>query len=197
MRKQHDITKIEGILETVEDAGEDPDRVSVDDVLNEIGTDAFPAIILVPALILISPASGLPGLSTAGALIIALAAMQMVLGRRTLWLPQFLRRRTIRRKSLDRAVHWLSRPAHFVDKLLGRRLVFLTRRPFSQVLAAICLVIACAVPFLELVPFSASVAATAIAFFAVGLVAGDGLLVLIGFLAVGGVATLVYWIVSQ
>jgi hypothetical protein len=197
MHKQHDTSKIEGILETVEEAGEDPDRVSIEEMLAEIGTDAFPAVILVPALIMISPASGIPGLSTVGALIIALAAIQMVLGRKTLWLPQFLQRRTIKRRSLDRTVRWLNRPAHFVDKMLGRRLVFLTRRPFRQVLGAICLVIACAVPFLELVPFSASIAATAIAFFAVGLVAGDGLLVLIGFLAAGGATTVVYWLVAQ
>jgi hypothetical protein len=182
MAKQHDTSNIEGILETVDDAGVDPGRVSIDDVLNEIGIDAFGAIMLAAALIMVSPASGIPGLSSLCAVIVALTAAQMVFGRKSLWLPAVLRRRSVRRKTLEKAVHWLNRPAHYVDSLLGRRLTVLVRKPFSLMAAAACFFISLAVPFLELVPFSASIAGTAIAFFALGLVAGDGLLVLIGML---------------
>lgn len=197
MGKQHDTSNIEGILETVEDAGDDPDRVSVDDMLAEIGTDAFPAIIMVPALILISPLSGVPGLSSVGAAIIGLTAAQMVAGRKALWLPAFLRRRTVRRSTLHKALLWLERPAHFVDRHIGRRMTWLTRKPFSLIPALACLLISCVIPFLELLPFSTSIAATAIAFFALGLVAGDGLLVIAGIVVALAAAASVYAMVGS
>ncbi len=187
-QKRHDTSNIEGILESIEDAGEDPDRVSVLEMLREIGDDAFPPIMLAAALIMVSPASGIPGLSSFSAAIVALAAFQMVIGRKALWLPGFVTRRTVRRTTLEKAVHWLSRPAYYVDRLIGRRLTMLTHRPFSLFCAGACLAIALVVPMLELVPFSASIAGTAISFFALGLVAGDGLLVLIGSVIVSGAA---------
>jgi hypothetical protein len=187
-RKDHDLSNVEGILETIEEAGDRPDRVSVEDMLDEIGKDALPAIMLAPALIMISPASGIPGLSSFCAMIVALASLQMVLGRKSLWLPRFITDRSVSRASVDRAVHWLGRPAHYVDSLLGRRLEMLVRKPFRQMVAVACLAISLVVPFLELVPFSASIAGTVIAFFALGLVAGDGLLVLIGMIVATGAA---------
>jgi hypothetical protein len=187
-RKDHDLSNVEGILETIEEAGDSPDRVSVEDMLDEIGKDALPAIMLAPALIMISPASGIPGLSSFCAMIIALASLQMVLGRKSLWLPRFISNRSVSRSSVDKAVHWLSRPAHYIDSLLGRRLAMLVRKPFRQMVAVACLAISLVVPFLEFVPFSASIAGTAIAFFALGLVASDGLLVLIGMIVATGAA---------
>lgn len=177
---------VEDILHSVEEAGHGHAEVTVEDMLAEIGTDAFPAIMLVPALIMVSPASGIPGLSTACAMIVALAAAQMIAGRKALWLPGFLLRRRLERGTLQKAVDWLERPARFVDRLLGRRLVVLTHRPLSLIAATACLVLSLIVPFLEFVPFSASIAGTAIAIFALGLVAGDGLLVLIAMTIAAG-----------
>lgn len=196
MQKKHDTSNIEGILETVEEAGSDPDRVSLGEMLEEIGTDAFPAIMLLAALIMITPASGIPGLSTAGAIVIALTAVQMIVGRKALWLPGFLNRQTLKRSTLHKAHRFLDRPARFVDRLLGRRLVFLTRKPFSLIPAIACLAAAGVVPLLEFVPFSASIAATAIAFFALGLAAGDGLLVLVGMVVLAGASGFVFYMLQ-
>ena len=180
---------IEDILHSVEEAGMDPNEVTVEDMLAEIGTDAFPTIMLLAALIMVSPASGIPGLSTASATIVALAAVQMIAGREALWLPGFLLRRKLERRTLHKAVDWLERPAHIIDRLIGRRLVFLTRWPFSLIPATACLLLSAVVPFLEFVPFSASIAGAAITIFALGLVAGDGLLVLVAMAVAGGAVT--------
>lgn len=187
--------EVESLVETVESAAEGDGDVSVGELVQTIGDDALASLMLVPALIMISPASGIPGLSTACATVVALAAIQLAIGRHTLWLPGFLANRRIARSKLDKAAAWLQKPARFLDRVTGRRLAFLASRPFSIAPSLLCVLIALCVPFLELVPFSASIAGAAIAFIALGLVAGDGLSIILGFLATAGAATLV-WMVA-
>ncbi|MDN2566648.1 exopolysaccharide biosynthesis protein [Aquibium sp. A9E412] len=185
----HGPNSLTALLERLERAGRGP-RVAVAEIVDTIGARAFSPLLLVPALILISPASGVPGLSSIGGMLIALVAVQIVIGRRTLWLPGMLRRRTVGRDQLDRANRFLRRPAAFVDRWTRRRLAFLTEKPFSIVPALLCLAGGLVIPFFELVPMSSSIIATAVAFFALALVTRDGLLVLIGLAVVSGAATL-------
>ncbi len=197
MTDEQDITNVTEILETIEEAGERPDKVFVSDMLQEIGSDAFAPVMLVPALLIMSPASAIPGLPTISALIIALAASQLLTGRNALWMPGFVTRRSIKRQTLETCVRWLGGPAAFVDRVTGRRLVFLTDQPFSGMCALACLLIALVMPFMEVLPLSSSIAATAIAFLTLGLTVRDGILVLIGMTITTSAAVLVLYLVLQ
>lgn len=179
------------LVERVARAGQGS-RVAVSDIIHEIGDDAFPPLLLVPALVLVSPVSGVPGMSIMLGLIMTLIALQMVLRRRHVWLPGFLTRRTIGKARLEKAMNALLRPAGMVDRLTGRRLAYLVRGPMGMVPALICLLAAMIVPFLEVVPFSSSIVATAIALFALSILVEDGLLFLVG-LAILGTAGYVTW----
>ncbi len=183
---------VQTLVDDLEKAGERPDEVSVADIVEAIGDDGLGAMILVPALIMITPASGIPGVSTAGAMVILLAAIQMAIGRDTVWLPDLIRRQKMARSKLDKAARWIEPPACWIDKATRRRLSMLVRRPFNLLPLAICIGIAGVVPILEFVPFSASLAACAIAFFGLGFVAEDGLLVAIGLVIAGGVGWFVW-----
>ena len=182
---------VQTLVDDLEKAGEGYDEVRVSDIVEAIGNDGLGAMILVPALIMITPASGIPGLSTAGAVIILLAAIQMAAGRDTIWLPDFIRRQKMARSKLDKAAKWIEPPARWVDKVTRRRMTMLVRRPLSLLPLVICIGVACVVPVLEFIPFSASLAACAIAFFGLGFVAEDGLLVAIGL----AIASCVGWFV--
>ncbi|MBL0934947.1 MAG: exopolysaccharide biosynthesis protein [Rhizobiaceae bacterium] len=175
MPDQHDLDSMEVVLDTIADAG-DGKRVSVEDIVHEIGDDAFGPLMLIPALVAVTPASGIPGLTATCGLIIALVAFQMVIGRKALWLPGFLLRRTMPRAKLDTARDWLARPARIVDRLTGKRLSFLVKPPFSVIPATICLAAGLVMPFLELIPFSGSVMAGAVSLFALSFVTEDGIL---------------------
>jgi len=52
------------------------------------------------------------------------------------------------------------------------------------------LTLACLMPLMEVVPFSATAAGVAVLLFGLGLVAADGVFVLLGLIYLGGVATL-------
>jgi hypothetical protein len=196
MRDRSEPGEVESLVETVEGAADGDGDVSVGELVQTFGNDALASLMLVAALVMVSPASGIPGLSTGGAVVVALAAVQLAIGRHTMWLPGFLARRRIARSSLHKAASWLERPARFLDRITGQRLAFLAARPFSIAPALLCVLIALCVPFLELVPFSASIAGSAIAFIALGLVARDGLLIILGVLATAGAATLVWTVAT-
>lgn len=183
---------IEDVLERVEEAGGDQARVSVAHVVDEIGDGAFAPLMLAPALVVVSPASAILGLSSVCGAIIALVAVQMVIGREKLWLPGFILRLTVSNKALDRAVSYMAGPARFVDRLTRRRLSVLVEPPLTRLWAAVCLLLAVVMPLFELVPMSATILASAISLLALAIVARDGLLVILG-LAVPAAAGWLVW----
>ncbi|SLN68927.1 Exopolysaccharide synthesis, ExoD [Pseudooceanicola marinus] len=183
------------ILDALEKAPHDG-RVSLGNVVDEVGTRAFAPIILVPALILISPLSGIFGLPTIGAIFIFLITIQKAIGRSNVWIPQFLRRREVGEDKLQKALDWLRKPCGWVDRRTHTRLTGLVSRPANLVTILVILAICLVIPVLELLPFVTSFFALAISFFAVGLLTRDGLFTLIGYIWIGLSATLILWLVT-
>lgn len=177
---------IEDVLDCVEDAGGDEKRVAVSDIVDRIGDGAFAPLMLVPALVVISPASAIFGLSSFCGMIVALIAFQMVIGREKLWLPGFILERSVSNRKLDKAVGWLGKPARFIDSLTRKRLSVLVEQPFTRLWAGVCMVLALVIPVFELVPMSATIIAAAIALFGLAMLAKDGLFALLGLAVLGG-----------
>lgn len=171
------------ILDALDNAG--GETVSLADVLDETGTRSFAPLILIPALILVSPLSGILGLPTLFATVIALITAQKLAGRDHVWMPERLQRREIEAGKLERATKWLRPPARFIDRHMHRRLSALVS-PLATVLTLVTIIGICVlIPFLEVLPFVTSIFAVAISLFAIGLLARDGVFVLLGYLQVG------------
>lgn len=164
------------------EAGED-ETVSLGDMLDAVGRRAFGPVLLLPGIVILSPVIGdIPTVPTMMATVIILAAAQLLLRRRTFWFPGWLTRRSVKRKTVRKAARKLKKPARWVDRLLRRRLVALTGATGSMVIAATCVALSLAIPPMELIPFSATVAGTAVTGFGVALIAEDGLVALLSFL---------------
>ena len=196
MKARREPQSLNDILNCLRKAAEG-EHVSVRDILGQIGSHSFAPLLLVPALILISPISGIPGTPTIGAFIILLIAGQAVLGRDHLWLPGFIMRRKIRTERFCKALDFMQRPVDFIDRHSHKRLAILTYRPMSFIALGICISIAAIMPFLELLPMVTSLGATAIALFALGLMVSDGLFVMTGYAVIGGAAFLVNQLVQM
>ncbi len=166
---------LNAILRTLQEAGAS-DRVSIGDLTDALGSRSFGPLLLVPSLILITPLSGIPGAPTTGAIVIVLVAVQMLLGKGTVWLPDFVRNRTLRRKRVQTIAKSLQPAARVIDRLTGRRMAFLTHRPFNLLLVVPCIALALAMPPLEFVPMSSTILAAGIFVLALALTAQDGLL---------------------
>jgi len=196
MDKDCEPESVQDVLECVEDAGNGVHRASVADIVHRIGDGAFPPLMLVPALAVISPLSAIFGVATLCGLVIATIALQMALGRERLWLPSFIMRLGISSRNIDRVVRWFGKPALLIDRLTGKRLTRLVEPPLTRLWATLCLLLALTIPFFELVPMSATVIASAIALFALAMLAGDGLLALTGLGVLAGASWLLWSVVT-
>lgn len=169
------------LLDRVAKAAGKAERVSIRDVLAELGDRSITPVILVIAVILISPISGIPGAPTISGCLIVILAVQALIERRHLWLPDILLRRKVSGERLVRMVAWLRRPCRFVDRHTRPRLTVLTRGVARQITLVACVVIPLGWPLLEVLPFVTSTGALTVALLVFGLFTRDGLYVLGGY----------------
>lgn len=194
-RSDDQLRSLTDILDALDDAAKG-ETVAVDDILKEIGVRSFAPMILVPALILVSPLSGIFGLPTIGATFMLLVTLQKLLGRDHVWLPELLKRRQVGSPRLRRAVEWLRRPCEWIDQRTHRRLTFFVSRPANAVTLLTIVSICTIIPFLEVLPMVTSIFALAISLFCIGLLARDGLFTLLGYSQVALSFSLVIWLIT-
>lgn len=180
------------LLDALAGLGEAHETVSVHQIRERIGERSFGPFLVVPALIELSPVGGIPGLPTVIAAIISLIAVQIALGLKHLWLPDFIENRTMPGKSLQRGLGFLRPAARWIDKILQSRLRWLTRAPARQVIAVMCLMLAATVPPLEVVPFASSLPMGAIALFGLALMVRDGVVALFATAFAVGTGAMLY-----
>ena len=169
------------------------DRVSLGDMVDALGPSSMAAVLLVPALLLVSPLSGIPGASIIGGVVIALIAAQIVLRREKVWLPRFLRDRTLPAPALRRALVGLRKPARRFDGVAPSRPGGAEAAWWRPVVALFCLALGLAMPMLELIPFSSTVLASLVTLLALAMLTGRARLALLVLGLVGAVAGGAVW----
>lgn len=189
----HEPENLEQLLDTMAKAAEGQEDVSLEQIINAVGKRSFGPLLLMVGVLMTSPISGIPGLPTSMATLVVLIAVQLLLGRDSFWLPQWILRRSLATSKLEKGVNWLKRPARIVDHALKPRLTFLIHRSGQYVIALICIVIALSVPALEIVPFLATTTGLVLAIFGLALVAYDGALAVIALTLTAAIcASLIY-----
>jgi hypothetical protein len=184
-------TNLEELLDGFSEIDTGSRRVSLGAMLETVGRRSFGALLLALGVIPFSPLSVIPGVSTTVAVLVLLIAGQFLFGRNYFWLPRWLLRRSVSRSKFNRALKILRPVARFVDKLIGRRLTVLTESAAVYGIAGASIVIALIMPPLEMLPLANHVAGAALTAFGLGLMAHDGVLVIIALaFCLGGLALL-------
>ncbi|MGB3470661.1 MAG: exopolysaccharide biosynthesis protein [Erythrobacter sp.] len=167
------------IIDCLGSLASEREDVTVDDVVKSFGGRSYGPMILVPALVGISPVGGVPGVPSFFAALIAVIAVQILIGRSHFWLPSVLAQRSVSGEKLGKASDKLEGPAKKLDAVFGDRINWATEPPAPQIAAAVILVLCGTIPLLEIVPFAAAVPFGAIAAFGVALMVRDGALMLL------------------
>ncbi|MBJ3763879.1 exopolysaccharide biosynthesis protein [Maribius pontilimi] len=188
----HNLTQVLERLDSLTDRK----TVSVREVLDRFGATAFLPVLMIPALLVTSPLSGVPLFSTICGLSIGTIALQLLLGRDHLWLPDTVMRRTIEGVELHNALKKMSKAARWMDGHTRRRLSVLTGRAGQKVVYLACTIGGFSMPLLEIIPFSSSGMGFAILSMCLGLLAVDGIFILLGLVVMGGVATIPVFVYS-
>ena len=182
MRETRDITTLQQLLDRLDKAATG-ERVDVECMMEAVGRSSFGALLLLGGLVTLSPLDIVPGIPTLIALAVLLVCVQLLAGRRHFWLPAWVLRRSITRQRFQRALRWLRKPARLGDRLVRPRLTALAGDAAVKVIAVGCIVVALAMPLMEVVPFSANLAGIALTAFGLAVIVNDGLLALVAFAA--------------
>ncbi len=172
---------LENVLERAIDEI-DGDKVTFEAVLELFGDRSFgPVIALLGLLVVIPPLGAIPGLPMLVGLIIILFSAQIIFGASHIWVPDFIKKRSISKEKLKegdkRAKPWLKR----IDRLISERLDFLTGQWSVRIAAIVVIFLALLMIPLELVPFAVAIPGGAIVLFGLAFVARDGVLMLLGY----------------
>lgn len=187
---------LRGMIARLEALG-DAESVDLRTLLRAFGEASFIPALTVPAILVVSPLSGIPLFSSICGISIALISIQIVFRRRHLWLPGFVLDQRISGARLRRSLSRLHRVADWVDRRTAERFGMFRRRPLSWLVPIACLVCGLAMPFLELVPFSSSILGTAVILFSISLLARDGLFVILGLMVMGIASTIPLFVYGQ
>ena len=157
-------------------------RVSVGEVIETLDEKGVLPAILIPALIAATPLSGIPGVSAVCGLLIALLSFELIAGFRRLMLPKTLKSRSMDAARLRTAIQRIEPVLAWLDRHSENRLSFLFHRPFIWLPQVLCLVSGMAMPFLEFIPFSGSIAAIGVCLLVIAMLTEDGLFFIIALL---------------
>lgn len=171
---------LEQILDYMGRAEPDADEVSVEDIVSGLGYRSFAPLMLFAGLITMLPIGGIPGVPTLMGLLVLMVSVQLLVGRRSFWLPRWMLERSVSKDKFETSRRRMLKPARFVDRFLHPRLTFLTGDSGHYVVAVVTVLIALMMPPMELIPFSALGAGLALTLFGLALLANDGLIVLVG-----------------
>ena len=164
----------------------DGDPFTLGDIIEAVGRRSYGPLLLVIGLFAISPATIVPGMTWLAAAITLIVAGQMLFGMKRPWLPRKALRARLPREgsieALDKVRPWAKR----IDGVLKPRLAFLSQPPFVN-LVALFVIAAALVTFpLSLVPLAPLAPGIAVVFFGLGMVARDGLWLLLGAASLAG-----------
>jgi hypothetical protein len=185
---------LEGILKELQAAaGRNGPKVSVGEIVEAFGRRSFGPLLLLAGLLGMTPVSAIPTAPSLIALITLLIAGQLLFGRETIWMPRFLQKLSVKADRMKKAVEAARKPTRLVDRVVRPRLQALTTPLADRFVALACVLVALCVPPLELLPFVAFVPSLAIFAFGLGLVARDGLVVLVALLISSGALGAILW----
>lgn len=177
--------------EVLEALTEGPEDLSVAEIVAAFGERGIAAMILILSLMAILPWP--PGGKAVFGLPIILLAAELTVRRRTLWLPGWMMRASLRRAAYRRALGRALGPIRFMENLTRPRLPAVTG-PVGEAAIGACSVLLAIMMALP-VPFGDMLPALGLIFLSLGLMQRDGLMVAVGwlFVLVCGVYLALVW----
>lgn len=183
-------------LERLEQAG-NGEQLAVRDMVHSVNDRGFGPLILLPALITFLPTGGIPGVPAVAAMIIVIVSAQMLLGWQDPWLPKRVMRLTVERQrfvELLRKSHVVTRR---IDKVIRPRMQWVVSTKGTRLVGFVTILVALSMIPTGLIPFLTALPSGFLVILSVGLVARDGLLVLIGMAMGGASIAMLPWLLQQ
>ena len=189
---------LEDIFHKAVEKGREDGDLTVNELLEVFGARSLGPILVVFGLIAtVPPIGAIPLVPTVTGVLTLLFSLQFALGRNRIWVPRAIAERGVGQDKLEAAERRAGKVAAGVDRLLRRRLSFLTTPPMNRAVAVAASALALLMPPLELVPFGVVVPGLALVCLGLGLTAKDGLFTLLGLLVGAGAVVFVLSVIPR
>jgi hypothetical protein len=162
------------------------EEVTVRELINAIGRRAYGPVLLLLGFIAVSPLTIIPGANWFVSTVVLIFSLQIVIGRKTPWLPKGALDFRFRRDHLVQGARGAEKYAHMVDALVRPRLTFLTEAPFVQLVGLVCVAAALITYPLGLIPLGPLLPSLAVLLLGLALTARDGVVVLLAMATLSG-----------
>jgi len=186
---------LQSILEKVDDAVEHGET-DLKSLIESFGNRAFGPILTLVGLFMMTPLGAIPGVPIAFAVIVITFAGQLLLARKTPWMPEVLRKVKIQKPKVDKARRFVRPVLAAVDGILRPRFQVLATGPATVVAALIAIILALTMFPLGAVPFGVVIPGFLIGLFGLGIMARDGIVMSLAFILSGGAAFLIVRLVG-
>lgn len=164
-------------------------------VMEVLGDRAFGLIVLFFALPSALPFSTIPGVAVIFSAPIILFSCQMIFARKTLWLPNFIAKRTIQQETISKVISATLPYLTKVESFLKPRWPFMNSR-FMEIINGV--VICCLALLLMLpIPLSNFIFAGLLVIFSLGLIEKDGLFILLGHIGAILYTSFIYLVITK
>ena len=168
-------------LVRIAEAADGDERISLEGILEAMENVSFGSLLLVAGLVTLLPIIGdIPGVPTTMGVLVVLGSAQLLLGRESIWLPRWLRERSVRASTVAKVIERVRPVARAIDRVLKPRLDLFVQGAATYVIAVLTLLVGAVMPVMEFIPFSANLAGVVLTAFGLALMVRDGLLSLTG-----------------
>lgn len=156
-------------------------KITYQNVLQSLGDSAFGLVLLFFSLPSALPLASIPSISVIFSIPILLFSGQMILGRKTLWLPSILAKRAVSRQALTKISQKATPYLIKINHLLKPRWLFMTSRVMEIIngIVIFCLALLLMFP----IPFSNFFFAGLLILFSLGIIEKDGILIALAYVA--------------
>jgi hypothetical protein len=152
--------------------------VTIEELVASLDSRAFAFVVLLMALPNLTPVPSMPGFSTIFGIPVCIVAAQMTLGRTRLWLPHWIGKRAISRGRVARVIGHAIPIIRRIEKVLRPRWPLLTANIIGRWTGIGCLtagiLLSLPIPIFSMAP------AFALVLLALGLLARDGAILVVG-----------------
>lgn len=157
-------------------------EITVGDVVSALNYRGYGPLLLIISLLAVLPTGAIPGVPTLTALIIVFVSVQMLVGKKSPWIPSFLAKRRISRSKFESVCEQGEKVSQKMDRVFKPRFSAIVNPWSVKLIALVCCVIALSIPPLEFLPFVVFIPAVTMALFGIGLSVRDGLLIILAFI---------------
>jgi hypothetical protein len=168
-------------------------KITLGEIMTSLNSRGFGPILMVPALIVILPTGGIPGVPAVCGAALCVVTAQIFAGRHVPWIPQKLSQVSFTKKRFLSVIQKIRPAAKWMDKYITARFEILSNGPAQRLAAFICFILSFLMMIIGFIPLVPAALSLPIFLFGLGLTTKDGAITLTGFILSIGTMVAILW----